>query len=304
MKIAVPYDNGNVFQHFGRTEAFQYYDVTDGKAVPSGVKETGDIGHEALADLLAENGVDLVICGGLGSGAMEALRAAGIDVISGAGGSADKAVASYLRGELTGSGANCDHHHEEGSGCGDCGSGKDSAAENAQASGEGCGGCGGCGGSCGGCGGCAPFAGEPVEGKNVGKTVRVHYEGTFNDGTVFDSSFDRGEPMEFICGAGQMIHGFDQAVANMEPGETVNVHLMPSEAYGEVNPDGILTFEISRLPGAEQVQVGQRVHLEGDNGQILPVRVTARDENTITLDANHEMAGKELNFRIELLEIR
>ena len=71
-----------------------------------------------------------------------------------------------------------------------------------------------------------------MEGKNVGKTCRTHYRGTFNDGTQFDSSYDRGEPLEFICGVGQMIRGFDAAVAEMEVGEKVNIHLMPEEAYG------------------------------------------------------------------------
>ena len=69
-----------------------------------------------------------------------------------------------------------------------------------------------------------------ITGKNVGKTCRTHYRGTFNDGTQFDSSYDRGEPLEFVCGAGMMIKGFDAAVANMEVGEILDVHLMPSEA--------------------------------------------------------------------------
>ena len=71
-----------------------------------------------------------------------------------------------------------------------------------------------------------------ITGPNVGKTCRTHYRGTFNDGTQFDSSYDRGEPLEFICGAGQMIKGFDAAVADMEVGEIKEVHLMPEEAYG------------------------------------------------------------------------
>ena len=89
-------------------------------------------------------------------------------------------------------------------------------------------------------------------GPNVGKTCRTHYRGTFNDGTQFDSSYDRGEPLEFICGAGQMIKGFDAAVANMEVGQVVDVHLMPEEAYGMPNPDAILllrshSFQVLRI---------------------------------------------------------
>ena len=142
----------------------------------------------------------------------------------------------------------------------------------------------------------------PIEGKNVGKTCRVHYKGTFNDGTQFDSSYDRGEPLEFICGAGMMIRGFDQAVANMEPGQIVDVHLMPEEAYGPSNPNAIFSVNIIEIPGAENLTVGQKVFL--NNGmRSFPVQVTAKDETTITFDANHEMAGKELNFKIELVEL-
>ena len=310
MKIAVPYDNGNVFQHFGRTEAFKYYQVTDGVVTAGEVISTNGIGHEALADVLAENGADAVICGGLGSGAMNALTAAGIQVISGAQGSTDEAVQSFLRGELTCSEVNCNHHHEEDPGCGgSCGSGEDSCGggcgEDSCGNGseeDGCGCCGseegGCGGGCGGCG-----HHIPVEGKNVGARVRVHYEGTLDDGTRFDSSYERNEPLEFVCGSGQMIHGFDQAVAQMNVGEIVNVRLEPEEAYGMPDPAAVMVFRIKDLPGSGNLVPGQRVQLEADNGQIVPVRVTARDDETITLDANHEMAGKALNFKIELVEI-
>ena len=162
------------------------------------------------------------------------------------------------------------------------------------------GGCGGdCGSSCG--GGC----GQPkLTGRNVGKTCRTHYKGTFNDGTQFDSSYDRGEPLEFVCGAGQMIRGFDAAVADMEVGQVVDIHQMPEEAYGMPNPEAIFTLEIAQLPGSEELEVGQGVYLTNQFGQPFPVKVTAKDEKTITFDANHEMAGKELNFKIELVEVK
>ncbi len=110
------------------------------------------------------------------------------------------------------------------------------------------------------------------------KTCRTHYRGTFNDGTQFDSSYDRGEPLEFICGAGQMIKGFDAAVANMEVGQVMDVHLMPEEAYGMPNPDAIFTLEIEQLPGAEDLTVGQQVYLSNQYGQPFPVKVNAKDE--------------------------
>lgn len=291
MKIAATYDNGNIFQHFGKTEFFKVYEVEDNKVVSSEVIGSNGTGHGALAGLLAEQGISVLICGGIGVGAQSALAEAGIELCSGAQGDADTAVDAYLKGELVSTGVNCDHHHhEDGHSCG--------SHEN----GHSCGGhedghsCGGCGGGCG--------SQPSITGPNVGKTCRTHYRGTFNDGTQFDSSYDRGEPLEFICGAGQMIKGFDAAVANMEVGQVVDVHLMPEEAYGMPNPDAIFTLEIEQLPGAEDLTVGQQVYLSNQYGQPFPVKVNAKDEKTITFDANHEMAGKELNFRIELVEVK
>ena len=291
MKIAATYDNGNIFQHFGKTEFFKVYEVEDNKVVSSEVIGSNGTGHGALAGLLAEQEISVLICGGIGGGAQSALAEAGIELCSGAQGDADTAVDAYLKGELVSTGVNCDHHHhEDGHSCG--------SHEN----GHSCGGhedghsCGGCGGGCG--------SQPSITGPNVGKTCRTHYRGTFNDGTQFDSSYDRGEPLEFICGAGQMIKGFDAAVANMEVGQVVDVHLMPEEAYGMPNPDAIFTLEIEQLPGAEDLTVGQQVYLSNQYGQPFPVKVNAKDEKTITFDANHEMAGKELNFRIELVEVK
>ena len=143
-----------------------------------------------------------------------------------------------------------------------------------------------------------------LTGRNVGKTCRTHYRGTFNDGTQFDSSYDRGEPLEFVCGAGQMIKGFDAAVADMEVGQIVDIHLMPEEAYGMPDPNAIIEVEIAQLPGSEDLEVGQQVYLTNQYGQPFLVKVTGKDEKMITFDANHEMAGKELNFRIELVEVK
>ena len=288
MKIAVTYDNGNIFQHFGRTESFKVYDVEDNKVVSSEVIGSNGVGHGALAGLLADRAVDVLICGGIGGGAQQALADAGVELVAGAEGDADQAVEAYLKGELISTGANCDHHHhEDGHSCGDHGDGHSCGS-------------GGCEDSCG--GGCGS---EPkLTGRNVGKTCRTHYRGTFNDGTQFDSSYDRGEPLEFICGAGQMIRGFDAAVADMEVGQVVDVHLMPEEAYGMPDPNAVVTVEIAQLPGLEELEAGQQVYLSNQYGQPFPVKVVTKDETTITFDANHEMAGKELNFRIELVEVK
>ena len=93
-------------------------------------------------------------------------------------------------------------------------------------------------------------------------------------------------------------------MADMEVGEIVNVHIMPEDAYGPADPNAILTFEIEQLPGSEDLDVGQKVYLANQYGQPFQVKVTAKDEKTITLDANDEMAGKELNFKIELVEVK
>ena len=276
MKIAVTYASGEVFQHFGKTEAFKVYEAEDGKVVSAEVIGTDGNGHEALADFLAAKGVSVVICGGLGEGALIALANAGIEVMSGASGDTDAAVEAFLKGELVSGGVNCDHHDEE---------------EEHH-----------CGGDCGGCHGCHSL--PDIEGPNVGKTVKAHYRGTLNDGTEFDSSYNRGEPLEFICGVGQMIRGFDEAVAKMEVGQSVDIHLMPEDAYGEVNPNMIFAVEIKELPGAEGVSVGDRVYLYDNTGRPVPVTVVGKDDAMITFDANHEMAGKELNFHIELVEVQ
>jgi FKBP-type peptidyl-prolyl cis-trans isomerase 2 len=138
---------------------------------------------------------------------------------------------------------------------------------------------------------------------NEGKKVKVHYRGTLDDGSVFDSSYDRNEPLEFTCMAGQMIAGFDQAVRDMEVGQVTDVRLPPEEAYGPHRDDLVQTLNFEQLPGAEELNVGDRVMLTSPTGRPFPATVVDKDEKTITFDLNHEMAGKALNFRIELLEV-
>ena len=277
MKMAVTYENGEIFRHFGKTEHFKIYEIEDGKVISAEVIGTGGTGHEALADFLAAQGVAAVICGGLGDGAQAALADAGIAVFSGAEGSADAAVDTFLRGELVSKGVNCSHHdhHEDGHNCG---------------------------GHCGGCGGCHPA--PPIQGPNAGKVCKVHYIGTLNDGTEFDSSYKHGEPLEFVCGVGMMIRGFDEAVAKMEAGQTVAIHLTPEEAYGYADPTQIFTVDMALLPGAEELNVGEQVMLYDNTGRPFRAKVTARDDAAITFDANHELAGKELHFEIKLVEVQ
>lgn len=298
MKIAVSYENGNIFQHFGHSKMFKIYEIDGQNIVDTKIIEAQGSGHSALATMLDDINVDALICGGIGNGAMEALVQMGIEVCSGVSGDADKAVAEYLNGSLESQGVNCDHHNNGGEhSCGHCGSDEEDC---------GCGSCGDDDGhGCGGCSGCGGSYTPPFDGPNVRKTCRVHYKGTFNDGTQFDSSYDRGEPLEFVCGAGMMILGFDRAVAAMNVGDVIDVHLMPSEAYGEVEPEAFITVPVKELgSGVKDLKVDDKVYLQNALGQPFVARVAALTDDEITFDANHEMAGKELNFKIELVEVQ
>lgn len=298
MKIAVSYEDGNIFQHFGHSKMFKIYEIDGQNIVDTKIIEAQGSGHSALATMLDDINVDALICGGIGNGAMEALVQMGIEVCSGVSGDADEAVAEYLNGSLESQGVNCDHHNNgEEHSCGHCGSDEEDC---------GCGSCGDDDGhGCGGCSGCGGSYTPHFDGPNVGKTCRVHYKGTFNDGTQFDSSYDRGEPLEFVCGAGMMILGFDRAVAAMNVGDVIDVHLMPSEAYGEVEPEAFITVPVKELgSGVKDLKVDDKVYLQNALGQPFVARVAALTDDEITFDANHEMAGKELNFKIELVEVQ
>ena len=138
---------------------------------------------------------------------------------------------------------------------------------------------------------------------NEGKQVKVHYVGTLDDGTKFDSSRDRGEPLAFTCMAGQMIPGFDKAVRDMELGEVKTVKIPAAEAYGERDEEKVAVIKIAMLPGSENLVVGQRLRLASAQGIPMPCTVTAKDDENVTLDMNHELAGKDLTFEIELVEV-
>ena len=128
MKIAVTYEDGEIFQHFGHTETFKIYDIADGKVVSAEVVDTNGSGHGALAGFLVAHGVDTLICGGIGGGAQNALAQAGIRLFGGVSGNADEAVNALLAGNLGyNPNVHCDHHdHEAGHSCGDHGCGSHS----------------------------------------------------------------------------------------------------------------------------------------------------------------------------------
>ena len=134
---------------------------------------------------------------------------------------------------------------------------------------------------------------------NEGKKVSVHYVGTLDDGSKFDSSRDRGTPLDFTCMAGQMIPGFDIAVRDMEVGQTVNIRIEPKDAYGERDENAMMPVPRKMLQG-EPIASAQ-VMLMSPQGQPVPAVIASFDEEKIILDMNHPMAGKALNFEIELL---
>ncbi|MBF0899375.1 MAG: peptidylprolyl isomerase [Atopobium sp.] len=138
---------------------------------------------------------------------------------------------------------------------------------------------------------------------NEGKKVKVHYVGTLDDGTKFDSSRDRNEPLAFTCMAGQMIPGFDVAVKDMTVGQIVGVHIPAAEAYGERHEEAVQPVPVAQLPGSENLVAGQQVTLGTPEGYPVMATVVSNDGTTIVFDTNHPMAGKDLNFNIELLEV-
>jgi peptidylprolyl isomerase len=134
-----------------------------------------------------------------------------------------------------------------------------------------------------------------------GKNVKVHYEGTLDDGTAFDSSHGR-EPLEYKIGAQQVIPGFEQAVREMEVGETKTFKVPSQDAYGEIYQELVATFGREQMPPEIDPQEGMTLTLQTNQGEI-PVRVTGVTEKSVTVDGNHPLAGENLNFTVTLLEV-
>jgi peptidylprolyl isomerase len=135
-----------------------------------------------------------------------------------------------------------------------------------------------------------------------GDTVRVHYKGTLDDGNEFDSSAGR-EPLEFRLGTGQVIAGFERTVDGMQLGETRTARLNAGDAYGTHRADLVVELPKEQFPEGVTPEAGQQLELQQDDGQRIPVMITAVEDETVTLDANHPLAGEALTFEIELVEI-
>jgi peptidylprolyl isomerase len=135
-----------------------------------------------------------------------------------------------------------------------------------------------------------------------GDTVKIHYTGTLDDGTQFDSSKDR-DPLEFEVGSGQVIPGFDKAVEGMSVGDEKSVNIASDDAYGPHHAQMVQEVPKSALPQGLEPETGMGLQAQGQDGQPINLLVTEVNENSITVDANHPLAGKDLNFDIELVAI-
>ena len=140
-----------------------------------------------------------------------------------------------------------------------------------------------------------------AEAKN-GDTVKVHYTGKLEDGTVFDTSIER-DPLQFTIGEGQVIPGFEQAVAGMNPGESKTTKVPEDKAYGPRRKEMVLVVDRNQFPVDLKPKVGQQLQSRQADGRTIRVTVTEVSESSVTLDANHPLAGKDLTFDVQLVEI-
>lgn len=134
-----------------------------------------------------------------------------------------------------------------------------------------------------------------------GDRVRVAYVGRFADGAVFDSS-EGHPPLEFTLGAGEVIAGFDTAVAGLLPGESRSVEIAPEQGYGLHLPEMVAEVERCRIPDDHQLAVGNFLEVKAPNGATFEVRIVGLTDKTVQLDANHPLAGKVLHFEVQLIE--
>lgn len=135
-----------------------------------------------------------------------------------------------------------------------------------------------------------------------GDTVKIHYHGKLTDGTTFDSSEGR-DPLEFEVGSGQVIPGFDQGVTGMAVGEKKTIHIPADEAYGQKQEDMIMEFPKDRFPEDMTPEVGMQLNMSNGQGQNFPVVIVEVRESVVVLDANHPLAGEDLIFDLELVDI-
>jgi FKBP-type peptidyl-prolyl cis-trans isomerase 2 len=137
----------------------------------------------------------------------------------------------------------------------------------------------------------------------IGDIIKVEYIGTFDDGKIFDSTeINGGSPLKFEVGAGQIISGFDNSVIGKSVGDEYNIRLEPSEAYGDYKEGMTKSISKDQFPPDQEPEVGLMILLMGPQGQPIPATIKKVEEDIVTIDLNHPMAGKVLNFNIKILE--
>jgi len=136
-----------------------------------------------------------------------------------------------------------------------------------------------------------------------GHSVKVHYKGTLDDGTVFDSSHDRGQTLDFELGSGNLVPAFEKGVVGMAAGETKTLKITSADAYGEHNPEAIVKVPKSSFPEGFDFVVGNLVQGENQLGQPIRAIISSVNDEEVLLDHNHPLAGKNLTFEVELVEI-
>jgi FKBP-type peptidyl-prolyl cis-trans isomerase 2 len=136
-----------------------------------------------------------------------------------------------------------------------------------------------------------------------GSKVKIHYTGTLDDGTVFDSSENHGKPLEFEVGAGMVIPGFEKGILGMKKGEEKNIKIKPEDAYGNPNPGLVKKIPRQHLPPEPEPKKGMMLALRTPDGRQIPAIIAEVTDEDVTIDLNHPLAGKTLNFKIKVVEV-
>jgi FKBP-type peptidyl-prolyl cis-trans isomerase 2 len=136
-----------------------------------------------------------------------------------------------------------------------------------------------------------------------GDVIKVDYQGTFDDGTIFDCSEMHGKPLEFEIGAKQVIKGFEDAVKGMEKGQEKNIKLNPPEAYGDYDPQLVKKIPKDKIPPGQEIKSGMILGVALANGTQIPAKVVEVTEKSVSIDLNHPLAGKTLNFKVKIVDI-
>lgn len=137
----------------------------------------------------------------------------------------------------------------------------------------------------------------------LGDTVRVHYHGTLEDGTVFSSTYEEQEPFEFTLGRESVLPLFEEAVIGLNEGETATISIQPRDGYGEHKQEFVFAMDRKQAPEGLKLEVGKRLQIRSEEGRTAVATITAVTDDTVVLDANDPLAGRTLSFKIELLQI-